>query len=379
MARKNQNITSPPTGRATLYVFRNWDQSPRVNGRLELRPQYYDMYRTSSVISRSSNANAGYGLPYAKDATAIGQVQAGWYLPNRDSSWFDSSNWSRMHTICYGKFMGKMKSDRASLGVSFASWRQSAEMIRGRSQKIGDFFFKKPPPKVPWTTRSRRDFAQARASDILEGEFGWVPLVQDIHDAMAVMASGVPPSWVRATHREQIRRRARSGSAASYFEDRICEGVAWVTYSSQVRVTNPNLWLLNQLGLINPAVVAWDLVPWSFVVNMFTNIPQILGSFTDLMGVELVNPSATMGRNVKIVHRFTAGTSPNYRGWDENESQVQNKFRDLGLFPRPKLILRAPPLSLETAVIAASLMVQRVKKFNRIAEAAWKGRRSESW
>jgi len=49
----------------------------------------------------------------------------------------------------------------------------------------------------------------------------------------------------------------------------------------------------SQLGFVNPVSVAWQLVPFSFVVDWFVNVGQFIGSYTDFVGVEQSNPCVT--------------------------------------------------------------------------------------
>lgn len=58
---------------------------------------------------------------------------------------------------------------------------------------------------------------------------------------------------------------------------------------AEVAVSNPNLWLANQLGLINPGTIALELVPFSFVFGWFVNLEQVISSMTDLYGLTLSN------------------------------------------------------------------------------------------
>ena len=59
---------------------------------------------------------------------------------------------------------------------------------------------------------------------------------------------------------------------------------------AMVVVNNPNLFLANKLGM-SPLAVAWDLIPWSFVVGMFFNQGQLLRNLTAYAGVTVDNAS----------------------------------------------------------------------------------------
>ena len=87
------------------------------------------------------------------------------------------------------------------------------------------------------------------------------------------------------------------------YEDSVYTGpgsarhIAYTTYGVRVKgevgVINPNLYLLQQLGLLNPASIAWELVPYSFVLDWFSNIGQVLGQFTAFAGLDTSRVSWT--------------------------------------------------------------------------------------
>jgi hypothetical protein len=59
-----------------------------------------------------------------------------------------------------------------------------------------------------------------------------------------------------------------------------------------VRVDNPNLFLANQLGLLDLAL-PWKLVPFSFLVDWFVNVEQMISSVSDWFGCTLIQPGTT--------------------------------------------------------------------------------------
>jgi hypothetical protein len=67
------------------------------------------------------------------------------------------------------------------------------------------------------------------------------------------------------------------------------QGNTVITNRVIAQITNPNLFLANQLGLIDIAL-PWKLLPFSFVVDWFINVEQVLSSVTDWYGVSLIHP-----------------------------------------------------------------------------------------
>lgn len=96
--------------------------------------------------------------------------------------------------------------------------------------------------------RPNRTYADRASSFWLETAFGWAPLLQSVYDAMKVL------DLDRTT-----RRRARSSSK------HVRSGV-----TAEFRTTSGNRF--SALGLTNPAEIAWDLVPFSFVIDWFIPI-----------------------------------------------------------------------------------------------------------
>lgn len=131
------------------------------------------------------------------------------------------------------------------------------------------------------------------ASDLwLEFHFGWVPLVKDIGAAIDVLQKPFNPVAAKG----RGKATATSGSKPSPLSYGVSDTHKWtsrVQLIAEVHVSNPNLYLANQLGLVNPAIVVWELVPFSFVVDWFTNVSSFLSQCTEFMGLELKRSATT--------------------------------------------------------------------------------------
>ena len=283
-------------------------------------------------------------------------------------------NWTQMEQIALAKFTGKLRKGSASLGVTAGSWGQSSSMIRTRldqaSRALSNVHAKllKDPKRL---RKIRKDGPDPIANLVLEGEFGWRPLIQDIRSSLGVIAGDtIPPCWITGRHRAVISDSYWSPKVAdNYFGRETRErwdGSAMVTVAATCSVSNPNLFLLNHLGLLNPFVVAWDLIPWSFVVGMFVNVQAMLNSLTNEVGLSVLNKSTT--RSCKTTYdqhlRYVVRTKVTATGG----LTIKSKWRDrtVGSHPAIKLQVRVPELNSEQLVIAASLVVQRFKAINKL-------------
>lgn len=252
-----------------------------------------------------------------------------------------------LYNACYAKFRSKLYEGNAALGVTAASWKQSREMIVNRYQQLNH--------KCD-VAAARLGSKRVRPKDIadfhLEVIFGWVPLLQDIHNAtMTVIQKGVPPIWVKARVFDNSRRPrfVRRRTIVTH------DVSSSVSMSAQVTVSNPNLWLMERAGLLNPASVAWDVVPWSFVVNMFVNTGQLVNSLTDFSGLTFTNGCTT--RQTSLLSRWEwtrSGASVGFSTTQSNE-----KYQSSGAPVRPSFQFKLPGVNIETAAMAASLFTQK--------------------
>lgn len=133
-----------------------------------------------------------------------------------------------------------------------------------------------------------------------------------------------------------------------------------------VRVTNPNHMKLSALGLTNPLTWAYELVPWSFVLDWFVNVGDVLASMSPQLGYEVINPWSM----TKVVGTLTADCSyKNGAAWPpELRNQSASIRRELLVvqrltsLPAVKLARRTSVItSLSRALNAASLLAVRLR------------------
>ena len=340
MSTRSYSIPQPGVDGVTGESYFNQSvNSGKVNGKLVLRANGHEFDHRKVTMYSWNGSDRAFKPPGTNGAI---------FFP------FTSDQTNEV----YAKFVGKLRQGSGSLGVTLASWGQSRAMIIERLSKINKIFDKveRRRRKNP---RRKKYSSRTLASDFLEGEFGWVPLLGDIHAIASTIVGGAfPREWVKATSRfpfqqtmvtEGFPKLTRSG-----------QGHGRVTYAAAVEVSNPNLWLLNRMGVINPLTVAWDLVPWSFVVNMFVNVNQVLSSLTDTVGLTLSNASVTQSSHILT-------ECETYTRWSDSEAYYSRsnilgkyRYRAMGSIPKPSLALKLPKANFELLAIASALTRQKV-------------------
>lgn len=299
------------------------------------------------------------------------------YLPY-PNFWEDNSlsELGRMRTAINNRLRAKLIDkigERAENAVNYAERRQAYGMILKRvatltqlvrSIKRGDtrralkiLGRRLPKRKTPIGKR-----VKSSADLWLEFHFGWEPLVKDIYRSVNVLQGPVPGGriFVSRQENETFRRVQKPYSGLTITESLNCT----IRHSAgcYVHVDNPDLWLANQLGLINPASVAWELVPFSFVVDWYIPVGAFLSQMTDFAGLRIRDPwqSEKCNGNGFYYYKEIYGGKL-YQRYIERESLL---FRRTLSLPEVKLT-RSVPLfkgfSPSRGATAISLLVQQLR------------------
>lgn len=200
--------------------------------------------------------------------------------------------------------------DKSAWLVNLAEASQSINMISTRANQLFKaamllrrgqvtLFAKHLQASLHPTSSKKHKHASKRsfADTWLEYHFGWAPLVADIYNSIDVLQRDFPYGQIEAKGRKvKVDDPYYSKSDGPYGTEIIsgrCQGYIRTYCGADVIVTNPNLWLANNLGLVNPATVAWEVVPFSFVVDWFTTAESFLEQYTDFLGLSISNPWST--------------------------------------------------------------------------------------
>lgn len=206
--------------------------------------------------------------------------------------------------------------------------------------------------------RAWRQLVKDVSSVILEYRYGWSPLMQDIKAACDVISKPIPDAPIRASSSISFTYLVNNG-----YGDTPCQATDRCTIKGRVRVSNPALDLANRMGLLNPASVAWEAVPFSFVVDWFLPVGNFLGNLTDFVGCDLIDTSITATRTWYVekdpgyVYKGATGTDLVF---SSNRASGRGKVmkRAVGVsLPRPPLQF-GTGLTPGRAINAVALLLQ---------------------
>jgi len=276
-------------------------------------------------------------------------------------------NDGRVYAQAYSRLIAEL-GENAGLGITLTQWKQADSMIRNRANQLTSFthqLARRSPVGIATTLglsvrdvkkvlKTRYGVARNLSDLWLEFWFGWKPMVQDIYTGCEVFDNFIPWAKLKGSARREDIFDQDDGPYQPhvYLE---FERIAKV--SCQVRLVNPNARLLQQFGLLNAAQVAWDAVPWSFVVDWFANVNQWLGSFTDFAGFETSN--VVVSRLCRCAGNVTYAANPNLNSYGFGYAATRTPTSGV---PRPALHLKNLSLKPTRALTAITLLTQKLPR-----------------
>lgn len=199
----------------------------------------------------------------------------------------------------------------------------------------------------------------------LEYWMGWAPLMGDIALALETLTKAPPLNQrinVGVTFRDSKRIVYDNSSYGSYQVD-AKETNGTLAFYGKATITNHNLHLANTLGFANPIATAWQLIPFSFIVDWFTNVGQVLSSLSAFAGVSFSGTG--YGYRVEVRgsrrgwRRVSTTVPPFYRTeYGSYTGSSVTKGRSPGGIPQPQLTFGLPKLPLTRAATAISLLTE---------------------
>lgn len=199
-----------------------------------------------------------------------------------------------------------------------------------------------------WVMPNGRTVSKSLANKWLWYSYGVAPLMQDIRNGMDVLTRPAPSTQVKGSG-----SAGANSDVGGFYRTRYVYK-SRVSVRANVRVKNPNLWLANQLGLINPIQMINEGIRLSFVIDWFSNLSQIINQFTDFVGLEITRPLTVSG-HVLECYQF----HPDYRFNSHTKNTVIT--RELSI-PQARLQFAYERFSWQRGLNAISLLVGVLKK-----------------
>lgn len=274
----------------------------------------------------------------------------------------------------YERLRSEVKS-QAGWAENFAQINKTRSLITNRSVQLATFIgalrrgqFKKAARVLQTPVPSGAKWHKKLAGNFLEFEYGIKPIIQDIQESTKILLSD--PGERRVSSSSSFNLGEGTSQTWSQYggtvntSEQITRSCSYNRKSGcYVRVTNANVALANQLGLIDLAL-PWKLVPFSFIVDWFINVEQVISSVTDWYGFSLTKPYSVekiSGSYKRVYHQTQVlSNDPTIMTYklDSTETKNSYEFTRGTSIPGPTLTVRPfKGFSLSRASQALALVV----------------------
>lgn len=258
------------------------------------------------------------------------------------------------------RLLSKVSDQRASLGEFVGEYKQCTNMFLSTSRRIlraavalrrfdiveaaSVLGFTLSPQQLTHLSFVKGRFQSQRLSPTLflsnvwlEYIYGWKPLLQDLYGTVFALTDGIEQQ--RVNHVVSIFERSRIKTSEDFapsgaYHKKVLTLNNQVTHSIHCRykVINSSTVMSQQLGLINPASIAWNLLPFSFVVDWFLDVNSFLDQLSATSGLEFVDGTETFtckGTRQYTINGFRSplGGAASFQFNNFSRSEFKKKIR----------------------------------------------------
>lgn len=288
--------------------------------------------------------------------------------------------------LALSRLQDRVQRMSVNLAMAFAERKQAANMLTKRigqvvllanAVKSGNYKAASrllDSWKLPKPSREAR-FKQTSnnlGNYWLEYQYGWRPLLSDIRGSAELIADSYgaqkPTRFTSsATVRANVNGRYAAGSlGAGYGFDEGFSGsyVETTRYVLEVIEDGSTLQVLSQTGISNPMLLAWELVPYSFVVDWFLPVGDYLKQLTYAQGLSFKRGTVTRRTEINgsssMTKRYesSSGGTPILNGLGRNVKQYSKVRTVLSGFPYSSFPVFEPKFGVERALSSISLLAQ---------------------
>lgn len=264
--------------------------------------------------------------------------------PTLDGAWFLNEK------LVVNKLRGKIQDMKINLAQAMGERKQTARLLEDcverviksvRALKKGnirvfcrEWGIEPRPRHIYW---DRKRVSKKWASLWLEYQYGWKPFFSDVYGSaetlaqQAVEGEGILRTKARASERVEFSYTTTSspGYEPNPAKPRYAE------YRCELKGTGYAYFRVNRtfpaLGIDNPLLLAWELLPFSFVADWFLGVGNYLQGIDATSGCTVFSAGLSRVLKVKCVDTAPWGVDES-GGWDEFERKPIDISGGVGYF-----------------------------------------------
>lgn len=186
---------------------------------------------------------------------------------------------------CIVECLNKLNDSKVQLGQYIAESMKSAEMLADAGIHFLNLLSAVKRRDISYLRKMKVGFDDIN-SGFLQWKYGWAPLAADLHQLWKNAHEGLNRPQIISASRTVTTNYSGSyspnGKKGSYSITHTDRCKMWAVLSDEF-IANSQAY-----GLVNPLSLAWELVPFSFVVDWFAPIGDFLRSLTATAGLDFV-------------------------------------------------------------------------------------------
>lgn len=390
-------FSSPPVTNVSMRVTtrRNGGNTPGYNSRQTgappLKPTMFSFYHAIDVSQAGHVTIKSLSPPTTYDyvsASSSGTFGSTSNIPSFRGP--DSGEIGDCSAKASNKLLNGVKNQVFNAAQAFAERKRTANLIGTTAIRIasairhlrkGDFAGAANAvgvePRKRAHSRFRKAYARRQGEAVsrgwLELQYGWKPLLNDIYGSAKTLAeTDVQIAYKTMTRKEVLtidlghHVSTTSGKLkTSSHTSGQCK--LTVTYSVMYCTPDPTQSLPAQLGLTNPLLIAWELMPFSFVVDWFLPLGQAISNLDATRGAEFYSGYKTVYWEASAVKVATENGVDSYNRTastllTSNTKAIFVERTALSGFPTPSMPRFKNPATFLHAANGLALLTQLFRK-----------------
>jgi hypothetical protein len=179
-----------------------------------------------------------------------------------------------------------------SLGITYTT-RRAVIYNRRWARAVKDDTARKVRYDKLYVKRGESRVTDLVADTWLEYSYGWKPLLKDVYDAAQATAS-VMVERSKTMRYQTAKSRSQKSTKTKVVNAPPTANIVETEWTSEryfaigvnFRIPNGAIGITDAFGLSNPLTVAWELIPFSFVVDWFLPVGDAIRGLTAFSGLE---------------------------------------------------------------------------------------------
>lgn len=273
-----------------------------------------------------------------------------------------------LHDLAALRLRTKVSQATLEGGLNLAEFGKTADFVSGAMVKTARALkaARRGNVKEVWNSLTGgKPLLDAASDGWLAFTYAFKPLASDVEKSVRLLEEGLylsPYEWVRTSRTRKVAASSSSSSESSRKNKSLLGDIRYGG-GIQYRIDQPVIATLSALGLTDPLTIAWELVPFSFVVDWFVPVNEYLMQVGPPKGISFVKGYTTVKAMGRCSWEHWARTFPDPPGYHLTcrTQEILKSRHALHTFPTPGVVLPKLSLSKSNLVSGMALLQQALR------------------